>query len=38
MRFGYAVALATALLLSGCGGEEPLRTGPIAPNVLRSIA
>jgi cysteine-rich secretory family protein len=38
MRFGYAVVVATALFLSSCGGEEPLRTGPIAPGVLRSIA
>jgi hypothetical protein len=38
MRFDYAVAIAAALALSSCGGDEGLRTGPIKPNVLRVLA
>jgi hypothetical protein len=37
MRFGNALALAAALILAGCNGEA-LRTGPIDPKVLRSLA
>ena len=38
MRFPIPAALAAALALAGCGGGEPLRTGPIDPKVLRAVA
>ena len=38
MRFCTALALIAALFLAGCGGEEPLRSGPVAPGVLRQLA
>jgi uncharacterized protein YkwD len=38
MRFGTAAALIAILALGGCGGREPLRTGPIDPQALRALA
>jgi len=38
MRLAYAAALVAILFLAGCGGEEPLRSGSIAPNVARQVA
>lgn len=37
MRFKIAVASLMALVLAGCDGEG-VRTGPIGPQVLRSVA
>jgi uncharacterized protein YkwD len=38
MRPIYAALVTAALALSGCGGGEPLLSGPIAPNVARQVA
>lgn len=38
MRIAKAAALAATLAISGCGGGEVLRTGPINPQVLRALA
>lgn len=38
MRFLGAAALAAALALAGCGGGEPLLSGPVAPGVARQVA
>jgi uncharacterized protein YkwD len=38
MRLAYPIALAAALALAGCGGEEPLRSGLISPSVERQVA
>jgi uncharacterized protein YkwD len=37
MRLGHALALIAAAALAGCGGAA-LDTGPISPQVLRSLA
>jgi len=38
MRFLFAAALAASFALAGCGGGEPLLSGPVAPNVARRVA
>jgi uncharacterized protein YkwD len=38
MRLAFAATLAAALSLAGCSSEEPLRSGPISPNVARQVA
>jgi cysteine-rich secretory family protein len=38
MRFWNVCALAAALALSGCLGDEPLATGPVNPANLRALA
>jgi uncharacterized protein YkwD len=38
MRLAYPALLTAALALAGCGGAEPLRSGPISPSVERQVA